>query len=88
VSRPLGIIIDDDLCLSPILGRSIRLFLVVGAAAEKGFGSDSDPDAEDDARERYGESCAVCCCGLVELQWVGSGWTDTVVGDIEPDIVY
>lgn len=58
---------EDDLCLSPILGRSMRLFLVVGVIVEKTFGSDSDPDAEDDARERCGESWARCCCILVGI---------------------
>lgn len=58
VSLPFGIIIEDDLCLSAIFGRSIRLFLTpdrVGAAMM--FGSASDPeDVDDDALDNGGES--------------------------------
>lgn len=49
---------EEDLCLSAILGRSIRLFLVVGrTAAANRFGSDSVPeDDDDDALDSGGES--------------------------------
>lgn len=59
--------IEDDLCLSIILGRSMRLFLGAGVIVERLFSSDSDPDAEDNALDSVGESCTLCCCGALEV---------------------
>lgn len=50
--------IEDDLCLSDILGLSKRVFLEIGRDVERWF-SDSDADDElDDALESGGDSCS------------------------------
>lgn len=59
MSRPLGIIIEDDLCLSAIRGLSIRLFLDAGRIEEKGLISASDPEDKDDALDNGGECSAL-----------------------------
>lgn len=59
--------IEDDLCLSAILGLSMRLFLNDDVAVEGLFSSDSEFEADDDALERGDESCALCCCNEFEI---------------------
>ena len=65
----------------------MRLFLEAEEIVGKSFGSDSEPDAEDDAREKCGESFALCCCNLCVIKSAGSGYVGVLVGDIEIDIV-
>lgn len=50
---------EDDLCLSAMRGRSMRLFLDAGRIDEKGLISVSDPEERDDALDSGGECSAL-----------------------------
>jgi hypothetical protein len=51
--------IEDDLCLSAMRGRSIRLFLEAGRIDENGLTSASEPEDRDDALDNGGDCPAL-----------------------------
>lgn len=65
--------IDVDLCLSPILGLSMRLFLEAGLAVDRLFCSDSDIEAAEDALDREGDSCELSLCNGSDPKSAGDG---------------
>lgn len=88
MSLPLGIMIELDLCLSPNLGRSMRVFLGTDWTVERMLLSQSGIDEEaDDTLDKGGESWGLYGWGMCESNWDGSGCAVMAVGDAGADIV-